>query len=146
MQERGAVFVVSTEAELLEVDLAAGAVCCPGCERPLSPWGFAREREIRMLDGVRSLRPRRARCRACETTHVIAPAWSVPRRRDGAEVIGHALIAKAQGDGHRAIAARLERPAATVRGWLRSKRSPARCESSDCRSAPAPGRGSSRSR
>ena len=48
------------------------------------------------------------------------PAWSVPRRRDGSEVIGHALLAKAQGDGHRRIAARLERRPATVRGWLRA--------------------------
>ena len=43
---------------------------------------------------VRSLRPRRAYCRVCETTHVLLPAWSVPRRRDGAEVIGAALLDK----------------------------------------------------
>jgi hypothetical protein len=35
-------------------------------------------------------------------------------------VIGHALLAKAQGDGHRKIALRLGRPPATVRGWLRA--------------------------
>jgi hypothetical protein len=51
---------------------------------------------------------------------VLLPAWSVPRRRDGAEVIGHALLASAQGDGHRKIAARLQRPPGTVRGWLRA--------------------------
>jgi len=73
-----------------------------------------------MRDGVRSLRPRRTACRACETTHVLLPAWSVPRRRDGAEVIGEALLAKAQGAGHRTIAARLGRPPGTVRGWLRT--------------------------
>lgn len=73
-----------------------------------------------MLDGVRRLRPRRARCGACETTHVLLDACSVPRRRDGAEVIGHALLAKAQGDGHRVIAARLGRAPSTVRGWLRA--------------------------
>lgn len=113
-------FVVSSDMTVLERDLVAGRLSCPGCGRALSPWGFAREREIRMLDGVRSLRPRRARCRACPATHVIVPAWSVPRRRDGAEVIGHALLAKAQGDGHRTIAASLRRPAGTVRGWLRA--------------------------
>jgi hypothetical protein len=32
----------------------------------------------------------------CETTHVLLPAWSVPRRRDGAEVIGAALLHKAR--------------------------------------------------
>jgi hypothetical protein len=35
-------------------------------------------------------------------------------------VIGLALEAKAAGDGHRVIAARLDRPATTVRGWLRA--------------------------
>jgi Homeodomain-like domain len=70
-----------------------------------------------MLDRVRRLRPR---CDACETTHVLLDACSVPRRRDGAEVIGEALVAKAQGDGHRRIAARLGRPPSTVRGWLRA--------------------------
>jgi hypothetical protein len=52
-----------------------------------------------MLDGVRLLRPRRACCHACETTQVLLAAFSVPRWRDGAEVIGQALLAKAQGDG-----------------------------------------------
>lgn len=41
------------------------------------------------------------------------------RRRDGVEVVGVALTAKARGDGHRRIAADLGRPASTVRGWLR---------------------------
>jgi hypothetical protein len=106
--------------EVLEADLAAGRLCCPGCDRPLSRWGFAREREVRMLDGARRLRPRRARCGRCETSHVLLDACSVPRRRDGAEVIGQALLAKAQGDGHRRIAARLGRAPSTVRGWLRA--------------------------
>ena len=113
-------FAVTVSPEVLEADLAAGRMCCPGCDGPLSPWGFGRVRELRTLEGVRSVRPRRACCHACETTHVIVPAWSVPRRRDCAEVIGAALLAKAQGDGHRKIAARLGRPPATVRGWLRA--------------------------
>jgi hypothetical protein len=113
------VFAVAVNLDVIETDLLAGRLCCPGCERPLAPWGFARERELRMLCGVRSFRPRRARCGACDTTHVISPAFSVPRRRDGAEVIGQALLAKARGDGYRTIAARLGRPPATVRGWLR---------------------------
>lgn len=44
-----------------------------------------------MLDSVRSVRPRRACCGRCGSTHVLCPAWSVPRRRDGAEVIGEAV-------------------------------------------------------
>jgi hypothetical protein len=42
------------------------------------------------------------------------------RRADGAEVVGAALLAKATGQGHRRIAARLGRAASTVRGWLRA--------------------------
>jgi hypothetical protein len=73
-----------------------------------------------MRHGGRLVRPRRAYCRRCEATHVLLPAFCVPRRRDSAEVIGTALLAKAQGDGHRTIAARLDRPPGTVRGWLRA--------------------------
>jgi hypothetical protein len=105
--------------DVVEVDLAAGRLDCPGWT-VRSPWGFGREREVRMLSDVRSVEPRRARCASCEITHVRLPAWSMPRRRDAAEVIGRALLAKAQGDGHRKITARLERPPATVRGWLRA--------------------------
>jgi hypothetical protein len=106
----------------LEADLAAGAIGCPDCGGRLSPWGFARSREVRMRDGVRALTPRRACCQGCGATHVLAPSWSVPRRRDGAEVIGEALAQAALGAGHRSIGRRLGRPAGTVRGWLRAAR------------------------
>lgn len=106
----------------VEAALAAGDLACPGCSGPLSPWGFARSREVRLRDGVRCVRPRRARCGACETTHVLAPAWLIPRRRDATEVIGEALRLAADGLGHRVIARRLKRPPGTVRGWLRASR------------------------
>ena len=73
-----------------------------------------------MRHGSRLVRPRRAVCRPCARTHVLLPAFCVPRRRDGAEVIGAALLAGAGGEGHRTIAARLDRPPGTVRGWLRA--------------------------
>ena len=41
-------------------------------------------------------------------------------RSSVAEMVGEALLAKAQGAGHRTIAVRLGRPPATVRGWLRA--------------------------
>ena len=75
---------------------------------------------------VRSVRPRRARCTACETTHVLSASWLVPRRSDDAEVIGEALGLAAAGAGHRVIARRVGRPAGTVRGWLRAARARAR--------------------
>ncbi|MDQ6804971.1 MAG: DUF6431 domain-containing protein [Actinomycetota bacterium] len=120
MRQCAFVLAMTVDPAVVEADLAAGRLSCPGCGGRLAGWGYAREREVRMLDGVESLRPRRACCQQCETTHVLLPAWSVPRRRDGAEVIGSALLAKAEGAGHRTIAARLGRPPGTVRGWLRA--------------------------
>lgn len=114
--------IAITEADL-EVALDRGLLACPGCSAPLSPWGFARSREVRMRHGTRSVRPRRALCHGCGATHVVCPSWSVPRRRDGAEVIGEALLRAAGGEGHRRIARRLGRPPGTVRGWLRAGRS-----------------------
>jgi hypothetical protein len=50
---------------------------------------------------------------------VLLPAGLLLRRADAVVVIGSALSAKAGGVGYRRIAARLGRPAETVRGWLR---------------------------
>jgi hypothetical protein len=52
-------------------------------------------------------------------THVLISADTVLRRRDGVEVIGAALVAKARGVGHRRAAALVSVPISTVRGWLR---------------------------
>jgi hypothetical protein len=92
---------VVMSADVLETELAAGRVYCPGCDGPLSRWGFAREREVRMLDGTRSLRPRRARCGPCETTHVLLPVWSVP-----APCLGGAMARKVDRRGAAAGRAR----------------------------------------
>jgi len=116
------VLMVAVSEQQLETELAAGALSCPGCSGRLARWGFARPREVRMLAGVRSVQPRRACCGGCGATHVLVPAWSVPRRRDGSEVIGEALRHAARGAGHRVIARRLGRPPGTVRGWLRAAR------------------------
>jgi hypothetical protein len=51
---------------------------------------------------------------------VLLPGSLLPRRADAAEVVGAALLAHAGGSGHRAIAAELCRPQATVRRWLRA--------------------------
>jgi hypothetical protein len=77
---------------------------------------------VRTRAGDRSVRLRRVRCRACGGTHVLLPASLMARRRDTVEVIGDALHLAALGAGHRQIAARLDRPPDTVRGWLRAAR------------------------
>jgi len=51
-----------------------------------------------------------------------APAWCVPRRSYDVEVIGAGLLAAADGQGYRKIAAGLQVPASTVRGWLAAVR------------------------
>lgn len=114
--------VVATNAQQVEARLAAGRLCCPDCGGRLSPWGFAGWRTVRPRDSVRRVRLRRAACAACESTHVLVPAWLTARRRDVVEVIGTALALAAAGGGHRRIAAQLDRPAETVRGWLRCAR------------------------
>lgn len=115
----------------LEERLKAGAVGCPGCREPLARWGWARPRVLRTRCGTQLVRPRRAICHGCQATHVLLAAPWVPLRRDSTEVIGAALLASAMGSGHRQIAADLQRPAGTVRGWLRR----ARARSEDLRAS-----------
>lgn len=105
----------------VEVDrlLVGGALRCPGCAGELRPWGSARSRGVREGDSVAVSRPRRSSCSDCRCTHVLLPASLLVRRADSVAVIGEALLAKANGRGHRPIAAMLNRPVSTVRGWLR---------------------------
>lgn len=114
----GAAVVVMVGIDLVEVDrrLRAGELACP-CGGRLGPWGHARPRAVH---GLGLLRPRRARCSCCHVTHVLLAVSCLLRRADVAEVIGAALRAKAAGEGHRRIAARLGRAVSTVRGWLRA--------------------------
>ena len=102
--------IVADDIDRTERDLASGE---------LRPWGHARRRWLRTRHGQREMRPRRGCCRACGGTHVLVPGVMLVRRADTVEVVGDALAAHAAGEGHRPIAARLGRPAATVRGWLR---------------------------
>jgi hypothetical protein len=108
-----------------ETDLAAGTLTCPRCAGSLQPWGHARARTVRDHGPTTvALRPRRARCRACRSTHVLLPAVVAPRRADTTAVIGAALQASARGIGYRRIAVRLNRPVSTVRRWIRAGRDP----------------------
>lgn len=111
--------IVADDVEHTDRELAAGELACPDCRGELRPWGHARLRWLRTREGRHQLRPRRGCCRACGRTHVLLPGVMLARRADAVEVIGEALLAAAAGEGHRPIAARLGRPAATVRGWLR---------------------------
>jgi hypothetical protein len=115
-------------AESSEKALEDGQMRCPqsGCGEVLQRWGYGRRRGVRGLGTeVIEVRPQRARCRGCKATHVLLPAALAPRRADATEVIGAALVRKAEGQGYRRIAAGLGRSPSTVRRWLRSARDPA---------------------
>lgn len=103
----------------VERALLAGELGCPGCGGRLVPWGWARWRVVRRRGGEQRHRPRRSRCMVCAVTHVLISTNTLLRRRDGVEVIGTALAAKARGCGHRRVAEMLGLPVSTVRGWLR---------------------------
>jgi hypothetical protein len=111
---------VGKDAGRVERLLSEGRLACPVCGGQLRGWGHARPRVIRGEGGIGwRLVPRRARCAGCRGTHVLLPVSVLARRADAVWVIGAALAAAAAGRGHRPVAERLGRPAATVRGWLR---------------------------
>lgn len=114
--------IVVRTVEWAEQALAAGEISCPrpGCGGTLTRWGYGRRRRVRSL-GAQTLevRPRRARCTRCLHTQILLPANLQPRLADTTEVIGTALAGKAAGHGHRRIADELQRPASTVRRWMR---------------------------
>jgi hypothetical protein len=113
------VITVGMDVADVEQRLGEGGLRCPGCAGTLRGWGHARERVVRGLGGAFRVRPRRARCRDCRRTHVLLPVRCWARRADAVEVIGAAFEARAAGLGFRRIAAGLDRPEGTVRGWLR---------------------------
>lgn len=119
---RGApVLMVDSDPDRVELALAAGELSCPdlGCGGVLGPWGWARGRWRRGRSGAwQRVRPRRSRCRVCRATHVLLPVSGLLRRLDLAEVIGQALVARAQQASLRQIAAAVGAPLSTVRGWL----------------------------
>jgi len=115
------VIVVLDEAQV-QTDLGGSGLRCPGCSGQLRRWGFARTRSLRSTGGRVSLRPRRVRCAGCGVTHVLLPALAPARRGYVIDVVGHALLASAFGQGHRTIGADLGVPADTVRGWIRRVR------------------------
>ena len=111
--------MVTVEADQVRVEsrLAEGRLSCPGCGGALRGWGWARPRRVHGLEGP--LRPRRARCGSCRATHVLLPVTCLLRRAWAAAVVWSAAAARAAGAGFRPVAAGLEVPGTTVRGWLR---------------------------
>jgi transposase-like protein len=114
------VLIVGTDQTVVETDLAAGRLGCPPCGGVLGAWGHARRRVLRRRTGEELVRPRRTRCRSCRSTHVLLTDSMFLRRRDDAETIGGAVLARAGGSSHRRIAKSLGVSDDIVRGWLRA--------------------------
>jgi len=114
---------VAGTGSVVEAELAAGRLSCPGCAGRLAGWGHALPRRVRVPQGWRWVRPRRTRCSGCGITHVLLPVVCLLRRMYSAEIIWSALVARtgtgAAGVGWRRIAEGLGVPGTTVRGWLR---------------------------
>ena len=111
------------DPEAARAALSAGDLACPepGCVGTLRIWSAARARHVQLPDGQRRrLRPDRARCRACGVTHVLLPAWCLPRRAYSSDTVGTALLAAAQGAGYARAATAAGAPTTTVRDWLRA--------------------------
>lgn len=120
---RGVARVIMVEADAVRVEarLVAGGYGCGVCGAGrLRPWGFARRRSLRDRGRSVELRPRRSRCASCLVTHVLLPTVALLRRRDLAEVIGEALLARfVDGKSRAKVAERAGVVPDTARGWLR---------------------------
>lgn len=115
------IFVVDAEAGGRM--LRAGRLACPGCSGRLRVWTPARKRDVATSGGGRiTLTPDRGLCTTCGITHVVLPAWYVPRRGYSIEVIGQVLLGGARQAAVRAVAERLALPVTTAATWLRQAR------------------------
>jgi hypothetical protein len=112
--------MVEADAESVEARLRAGEIACVGCGGELRPWAYARWRTLRDHGRPVRLRPRRSRCRSCQTSHVLLPTLVLLRRVDLVTVIGAALVGRrAEGRTRAEVARAAGAPWDTVRGWLR---------------------------
>ena len=113
-------FVVDVDAA--RAALHARVLPCPedGCSGRLQPWSAARPRTVTVRVGERvRLTPDRGRCGSCRVSQTLLPAWYVPRRSCGIELIGAAIGGHVNvGHGHAQVAHMLGLPHATIRGWL----------------------------
>lgn len=122
--------------------LRAGQLSCPQCGGRLRPWSPARTRRVHTPDGLSvELTPDRGLCRACTSSHVIVPAWYVPRRAYTVQVIGAVLLGAVNQVPRTTLAEHLRVPLGTVNDWLlRARRSAAGLISHVFGMAPGTGR------
>jgi hypothetical protein len=93
---------------------------CPGCGGRMQRWG-GYWRFVRSKTAARVWFAR-VRCAAWAVSHALVPAFCFLNRLDVVEVIGGALAAGVSGRSDAAVAAAIDVPATTVRGWRRRHR------------------------
>lgn len=93
---------------------------CPACRGWLIFWSWY-ERFVR-CQGCHRISVRREKCRACEVTYGLIPAFLLRRRLDPVAVIGAALARMIAGAGVRPVAEAVGVPYTTARGWRRRHR------------------------
>jgi len=93
---------------------------CPSCGEPMGFWsGYWRT--VRTEEG-KDLRVWvvRARCKACNVTHALLPAFCLTNRLNSVSTIGDTIKAVLTSPaGVRPAAAAIDVPHSTVRGWIR---------------------------
>ena len=120
VEEDPVIFAVDVEA--IGRVLRAGRLTCPSCGGRLRVWTSARTRRVDDEGGRWvPLTPDRNRCRGCGVTHVVLPAWYIPRRAYTVDVIGSVLLAGARRESRRVIAQRLGLPAPLRWAFARSR-------------------------
>ncbi len=91
---------------------------CPSCSTPMG-WWSGYWRHVRGGDSGRRLFIPRVRCRPCEASHALLPAFLLAGRLDVVETIGAVIVEVAAGTGVRPAARRVDVPYTTARGWWR---------------------------
>jgi len=92
---------------------------CPECDRPMVRWsGYFRT--VRSGESDLRIFVPRGRCRPCEKSHALLPAFCLSHRLYGTAVIGEVISEVVDGPGGvRPAARRREIVYETARGWLR---------------------------
>ncbi len=93
---------------------------CPGCGGRTQRWG-GYWRFVRAGTTARMWFAR-VRCSGCAVSHALIPAFCLLGRLDSVEVIGGALVAGVEGGSDAVVAAAIDVPTTTVRGWRRRHR------------------------
>lgn len=102
------------------MSVAVPRPACPSCGGRVQRWG-GYWRFVRSGAAARVWFAR-VRCARCAISHALVPAFCLLNRLDAVEVIGGGLAAGVSGRSDASVAAAIDVPTTTVRGWRRRHR------------------------